>query len=118
LLSIRRSNLFQTGEIKIIDSINGDQNSILFEISNANTKTRAIMAVNISQWTSYSEINKPETYFTIYNLTSGEKSSGDKIIEEKLTLKLEPGEVKIACLSTVLPENESISQEIKTRPYF
>lgn len=123
LLSIRRSNLFQTGEIKIINSENSDQNSILFEISKSDTKTRAIVAVNISQWTSFVKINRNENHLDIYNLTSGEKSKDDEIDGEKIILKLEPGEVKIACLSTVAPENskpqdECVLSEIRPRACF
>lgn len=120
LLSIRRSDLFQTGEIRIINSENSDQNSILFEISKTDTMTRAIVAVNISQWTSFAQIGKDEGHLDIYNLTNGEKSKGDEVQNDKLTLKLEPGEVKIVCLSTASPENSNpkdacVLEEIQPR---
>jgi len=105
LMAIRRSNLFQTGEIKIIYSENGDQNSIIFEISKTDKKTRVIVAVNMSPWTTYAQIGIDKGPSVIYNLTSGQISDGDQIDNKKLILKLEPGEVKIACLSSVSPDN-------------
>jgi len=123
LLSIRRSSLFQNGEINIIDSTSGDQNSIIFEIRKADTDTRAIVAVNISQWTSFAQVEKDEDHLDIYNLTSGQKSDDDWIDDKNLILKLNPGEVKIVCLTTVAPESskpqdECVLSEMEPRACF
>ncbi|MDD4106822.1 MAG: alpha-amylase family glycosyl hydrolase [Candidatus Shapirobacteria bacterium] len=101
LLKIRRSTLFQEGKIKIIDSTNGDNNSIIFEISDSKTKSRAIVAINMTQLTTFAQINKGENYLSVYNLTNGSKSNDDEATDQKLTLKLNPGEVKIACLNQI-----------------
>lgn len=123
LLAIRRSRLFQTGEINIINSENGDQNSILFEISRLDTKTRSVVAVNMSQWFSSVQIANNASGIDIYNLTSGEKSTNDEINGQNIVINLQPGEVKIACLSTVDPENsrpedECVLSDIKPRGCF
>ncbi len=95
LMLIRRSELFQTGEIKIIRSKNYDQNSILIEVTKKELSKKAIMAINISHEITSTEIEEKENPLLVYSLTGGQKSDDYQFEQGKLTIKLIAGEVKI-----------------------
>lgn len=98
LLSIRRSELFQTGEIRIIESKNYDQNSILLEVTKKGFDKKAVVAINMSHQTTLTEIGSNENPLFLYSLTRGQISNDYEVDLDKLTINLIAGEVKIIIL--------------------
>lgn len=99
LILIRRSRLFQTGDIKIIEPKNYDQNSILFEVVNRKLGQKAIVVVNISREITTVEVDNKEDPVLVYSLTSGQESNDYQVGLDNLSIRLIPGEVKIIFLS-------------------
>lgn len=104
LMLMRRSEFFQTGEVKIIEPKNYDQNSILFEVVNRKLERKAIVAVNISREITSVEVDKKEDPLLVYSLTGSQESTDYQIGLDCLTIRLIPGEVKIVFLPNKLSQ--------------
>jgi hypothetical protein len=96
LLAIRKSELFQKGEWKMIEPKDGDPDVITIAVSHDGI--RAVICVNMNQKVCECGVETGEEEIEIYNMTTGEYCPPQERTNEKIRIGLEPGEVKIMFL--------------------